>query len=57
MLEHCGFVGDSSNDVWIARAAGRSIALNPRCRELEQIADVVVRSDDLRDLLPHLTAD
>lgn len=54
-LRRCGFVGDSSNDVWIARAAGRSVAFNPRCEELEQVADVVVRSDDLRDLLPHLT--
>jgi HAD superfamily phosphoserine phosphatase-like hydrolase len=54
-LARCGFVGDSSNDVWIARAAGRSVAFNPRCEELERVADVVVRSDDLRDLLPHLT--
>ena len=54
-LRRCGFVGDSSNDVWIARAAGRSVAFNPRCEKLEQVADVVVRSDDLRDLLPHLT--
>jgi HAD superfamily phosphoserine phosphatase-like hydrolase len=55
-LQRCGFVGDSSNDVWIARAAGRSVAFNPRCEELERVADVVVRSDDLRDLLPHLTS-
>lgn len=53
-LKRCGFVGDSSNDVWVARAAGRSVAFNPRCEELERVADVVVRSDDLRDLLPHL---
>jgi HAD superfamily phosphoserine phosphatase-like hydrolase len=55
-LDRCGFVGDSSNDVWIARSAGRSVAFNPRCEELERIADVVVCSDDLRDVLPHLTA-
>jgi len=55
-LERCGFVGDSSNDVWIARAAGRAVAFNSRCEELERAACVVVRSDDLRDVLPHLTS-
>lgn len=55
-LQRCGFVGDSSNDLWIARAAGLSVAFNPRCEELERVADFVVRSDDLRDLLPHLTS-
>jgi phosphoserine phosphatase len=52
-LERCAFVGDSSNDVWIARAAGFSIALNPRCDELERVADAVVRSRDLRAILPY----
>jgi phosphoserine phosphatase len=54
-LKRCAYVGDSSNDVWIAREAGFSIALNPKCTELEEIADVVVRGDDLRDIVPHLT--
>jgi HAD superfamily phosphoserine phosphatase-like hydrolase len=53
-LARCAFVGDSSNDVWIARSAGRSVAFNPRCEELEQVADVIVRSDDFRDVVPHL---
>jgi phosphoserine phosphatase len=53
-LARCAFVGDSSNDVWIARAAGFSIALNPRCDELKRIADAVVRSNDLRAILPYL---
>ncbi|MCP3980863.1 MAG: HAD-IB family phosphatase [bacterium] len=53
-LERCVFVGDSSNDVWIARAAGFSIAIDPRCPELESTVDAVVRSNDLRDILPHL---
>ena len=51
-LERCAFVGDSSNDVWIARAAGLAIALNPRSEELERVAGSIVRSDDLRDILP-----
>jgi phosphoserine phosphatase len=54
-LSRCAFVGDSSNDVWIAREAGFTVAINPRSAELEQLAGAVVRSDDLRAVLPHLT--
>lgn len=50
----CAFVGDSANDVWIAREAGLAVAFNPRSEELERIAGAVVRSDDLRDVVPHL---
>ncbi len=53
-LEQCAFVGDSTNDVWIAREAGFTLALNPKSDELEREADAVVRTDDLRDVLPHL---
>jgi phosphoserine phosphatase len=53
-LARCAFVGDSSNDVWVARAAGTSIAFNPRSAELETVADAVVRSSDLRDVLTYL---
>lgn len=53
-LARCAFVGDSGNDVWISRTAGFAIAFNPRSEELERIAGAVVRSDDLRDILPHL---
>ena len=56
-LERCAFVGDSSNDVWIARAAGFAVAFNPNSAELEEIAGAVVRSEDLRDILPHLIRD
>lgn len=53
-LARCAFVGDSANDKWIARAAGFSVAFNPKCDEFERAASVVVRSRDLRDILPHL---
>ena len=53
-LSRCAFVGDSSNDIWIAREAGFAVAFNPRSDELERIAGAVVRSDDLRDVVPHL---
>ena len=53
-LERCAYVGDSSNDVWVARAAGYTVAFNPRSEELERLAGAVVRSEDFRDVLPHL---
>jgi phosphoserine phosphatase len=53
-LERCAFVGDSGNDLWIAREAGFSVAFNPKSRDLETAADVVVRASDLRAVLPHL---
>jgi len=56
-LSRCAFVGDSSNDVWIAREAGFTVAVNPRSDELERIAGAVIRGDDLRPILPHLLAD
>jgi phosphoserine phosphatase len=53
-LSRTAFVGDSANDVWIAREAGLTIAFNPKSEEFERLAHVVVRSDDLRAILPHL---
>lgn len=51
--ERCAFVGDSANDVWIAREAGFAIAFNPDSPDLEQAAGAVVRDLDLRAILPH----
>ena len=53
-LKRCAFVGDSSNDLWIAKTAGFTVAFNPRCEDFEREADAVVRSEDFRDILPHL---
>ena len=53
-LSRCAFVGDHSNDLSAARIAGFTVAFNPKCDELERIAGAVVRSFDLRDVLPHL---
>ncbi len=52
-LKRCAFVGDSSNDVWIARDAGFALALNPKSAKLEEVADAVVVTDDLRTILSH----
>ena len=54
-LERCAFVGDHANDLAAARLAGYSIAFNPKSPELEAAVSAVVRSRDLRDILPHLT--
>jgi len=56
-LENCAFVGDSANDLWVAREAGFAIAFNSNCAELEQLAGAVVRSRDLRDILPYLVTE
>jgi HAD superfamily phosphoserine phosphatase-like hydrolase len=53
-LARCAFVGDSSNDVWIARTAGYAVAFNSNTPELEAACQAVVRSRDLRDVLGHL---
>jgi HAD superfamily phosphoserine phosphatase-like hydrolase len=53
-LSRCAFVGDSANDLWVARAAGFAVALNPKSAELEAEADAVVRSDDLKAILAFL---
>lgn len=53
-LGRCAFVGDSANDVWIAREAGFTVAFRPRSEALEAEADVVVRDGDLRAVVPHL---
>jgi phosphoserine phosphatase len=55
-LSRCAFVGDHSNDLSAARIAGFTVAFNPKCRELEELAGATVRSEDLRDVLPHLIA-
>ena len=52
-LSRCAYVGDSSNDVWVAREAGFAVALNPRSQELESVANVTLRSEDLRAILPY----
>jgi phosphoserine phosphatase len=53
-LAKTAFVGDSSNDLWIAEEAGFTVGFNPKTPEFEEVADAVVRSSDLREILPHL---
>ena len=53
-LSRCAFVGDHANDLAAARLVGFSVAFNPKSDELAAAASAVVRSHDLRDILPHL---
>ncbi len=53
-LAACAFVGDSDNDVFVADAAGAVVAFNPKSEALIEKANAVVRSENLRDVLPHL---
>jgi phosphoserine phosphatase len=55
-LDRCAYVGDSTNDVWVARAAGFTLAFNPKSPELMEIADVTVRAPDLRAILSHFVS-
>lgn len=55
-LSRCAFVGDHANDLSAARLAGFAIAFNPKDAELERAAGAVVRSRDLRDILPYLAS-
>ena len=46
------FVGDNSNDVWIAKAAGLAIGVNCKSEALREVCDHVLPGKDLRALLP-----
>ncbi len=52
-LEMTAFVGDGRNDVSVFRVVGLSIAYNPEDQDVADAADVVIREDDLRAILPY----
>jgi len=51
--KNCVAVGDSKFDVEMLKTAGRGIAFAPRDGEIEEIADVVVRSEEIIELLEY----
>ena len=53
-LSRTAFIGDNYNDIHIAEAAGLSIAFCPNSKDLEKVADVIIRKKDLRLVLPHI---
>ena len=56
-VSRSAFVGDSFNDVDVARIAGLAIAFNPKCEELIEVSDLTIRGDRLDLLLPHFPGD
>jgi phosphoserine phosphatase len=61
ILDHFGvssaetaFVGDGKNDMTVFSVVGLSIAFNPTEKEVADAANVVIKEDDLRAILPHI---
>lgn len=52
-LDSCIAVGDGANDIPMMELAGLSIAFNAK-KPVEEIADVVIKGEDLRKILPHI---
>jgi HAD superfamily phosphoserine phosphatase-like hydrolase len=50
-IAEAAFVGDNSNDLWIARAAGLAIAFNCKSDELRRVCAAEVDGGDLRGVL------
>jgi phosphoserine phosphatase len=51
--ENCAVVGDSIFDIPLFDLAGFSIAFNSNDKRVNNIADVSIESEDLRDILPY----
>jgi len=53
-MRKCAAVGDDETLIPLFEKVGLGIAFNPRKETVEKHADVVVKSNDLREVLPHL---
>lgn len=53
-LEETAFVGDGRNDMSVLSVVGLSIAFNPEDQEVADTAQIVIRENDLRAILPHI---
>jgi len=47
-------IGDSKGDIDMFQMVGFSIAFNSSCHELDQIANICIRSQNLADIIPEL---
>lgn len=47
-------VGDSPNDIKMMRLAGLGIAFCPESEALKKVANIVIDTPDLREILPHI---
>ena len=53
-MNDCVAVGDYETLIPLFEKLGLSIAFGPRNKYVEKHADIVVKSNDLRDILPHI---
>jgi phosphoserine phosphatase len=53
-MDECAAVGDDETMISLFEKVNLSIAFNPRSCVVEEKADIVIKSDDLREVLPHL---
>ena len=53
-IEECAAVGDDETMIPLFEEVSLSIAFNPRSPTVEEQADIVIKSDDLHEVLPHL---
>jgi len=53
-MDECAAVGDDETLIPLFERVGLSIAFNPRSWVVEERADVIVKGDDLREVLPYL---
>ncbi len=56
-LEQTAFVGDGRNDISVMKVVGLPIAFNPEDQTVADAADIVVRENDLRAILPHIISE
>jgi len=52
--DECAAIGDDETMIPLFEKVGLGIAFNPRKKVVEKRADVVVKGNDLRQILPHL---
>jgi len=48
-------IGDSKGDLDLFRIAGMSVAFNSSCKDLDQMASICIRSQNLADIIPQLS--
>ena len=53
-LSECVFVGDNYNDIDAVKLAGLGISFNSKSKELDKVADIIIREKNLRLILDFL---
>lgn len=53
-LSEIAFVGDGKNDIPVFSVVALAIAFNPETEEVANAASLVIRQNDLREILPHI---